>query len=426
VSYHSISPQGDDDVTITPWEETDLGNNKDFEVGSNSGSGLCDAFSAENIKVLEKHQIPEAEEDDRKSHPTKSPASVGKKTRKRGRRRRGRSMGRFPWTTYSKLLIEERRDWSRTREGTVQAMERRLRYIGRIVQDLKDQGRLSTTNPAKLTEKDIGELFRYFKEERGLKPPTLQKYLNTVNQVTAIAGNPVVMTMRQHPVKRQQLPKRTSKAAKRSFTLETVLTFLDATKIQAENLDEWWYVARYGFAAFFAGFGLRQKELRAARLRDLEIHCWRLRVDHAKTEPDYVSLLPPFEGHVLRFLELRKKAFEARGLDPGAGNTLIIPYLPTPGTRDIGLEGFTGSQVRTMFTELRQATGIPISPKDLRTSFGQILMDAGASMDECSAQLRHASVSTTQKWYVDLRSEDTYNRLQDLFSRKEKPKSIPP
>jgi integrase len=250
-----------------------------------------------------------------------------------------------------------------------------------------------------------------------------------MNQVTAMAGNPVVMTMRQHPVKRQQLPKRTSKAAKRSFGLETVLTFLETARIQAESNDDWWYTARYGFVAFFAGFGLRQKELRAARMRALEVHCWRLKVEHAKTEPDYTSLLPPFEGHVRAFLGLRKKALQARGLDPGAGNTLIIPNLPTPRARAIEGEGFTGPQVRSMFKELRQATGIPIAPKDLRTSFGQILMDVGASMDQCSAQMRHASVATTQKWYVDLRSEDTYDRLRDLFDHQEPQRSrnsIPP
>jgi hypothetical protein len=160
-------------VTTNPNEEDSAKDDIDFAlVGPIEQFDTYVEPSVEILNISQPHVNPEVEVDGRNRSPTKPPASVGKKKRKRkySRPKRRRSMGRYPWRTYSRLLIEERRDWSRTKEGTVQAMERRLRYLEKVVMELKDQGRLSSANPAKLTEKDIGELFRYFREERASNP----------------------------------------------------------------------------------------------------------------------------------------------------------------------------------------------------------------------------------------------------------------
>jgi integrase len=324
-------------------------------------------------------------------------------------------MGRYPWRTFSKLLIEERADWSRTKEGTARAMERKLRYLEGVVRSLHEQGAVSTMNPAKLTEGDIKALFRYLKEDRHLKPNSLRKYLTAITQLTVYAGNPTIATMRAHPVKAQQLPRGSDRSGRKSYNLETVKAFLDAARARAEASKDWYETASYGFAVLAAGFGLRPKELRALRYGDLERFCWRLKVDYSKTHPDYTALLPPIRPHVERYLELRAAALRQAGHDPEATGQLMVPNLGGRGIRHPSPEGFEGPQLRKMFEGLRQGSGITIAPKDLRTSFGQILKDAGASMDDCSSMLRHNSVQTTQRFYVELRPQDTFNKLEKLF-----------
>ena len=94
---------------------------------------------------------------------------------------------------------------------------------------------------------------------------------------------------------------------------------------------------------------------------------------------------------------------------------LMVPNLGGRGIRHPDPTGFDGCHLQKMFGVLQQVSGLAIAPKDLRTSFGQILKDAGASMDDCSSMLRHESIKTTQEFYVDLRPQDTFDRLKKLF-----------
>ncbi len=325
-------------------------------------------------------------------------------------------MGRYPWNCYARKLIEERVDWSTTKDGTRNERERRLRYLGKVVRELVDRGEMSTTNPRAMKKDDILALFRHLKEAKRLAPNTLRKHLALVQQITAIAGNSVVYTMRNHPVDSQKLPRGTGQAGKRSFNTKAVLAFLDAARARAEASAEWWDTAAYGAAVLAVGFGLRPKELRAAEIGNLDKVGWMLRVGYSKTEPDYTTLLPPFEDHLVRYLELRARTLERAHMDPKKG--LMLPALESRGIRNPG--GTLGSNhVRKMFSEIRGLCGIPISPKDMRTSFGQILFDNKEPLDKCSKHLRHGSTKTTEQFYLKLRPQDTFERLKQLFEKAE-------
>lgn len=317
-------------------------------------------------------------------------------------------MGRNPWLKFSLQLVEERADWSRTKEGTAQERIRKLRHLGKIVEQLHEQGRLTTTNPARMGERDVMNLFGELKS-RGLKSGTMLKYLGIMSQLCALADNAIIAQLRAHPIKAQQLPHGNGKAGKRSFRLETVLAFLEVARARAEKSDAWWDVVAYGLVAFAAGFGVRPKELRALQYADLEKYCWRIRVDFSKTVPDYTTLLPPVRPHVERFLQLREAHLGRQG------NPQLFPELAGPGMRESG-ETVTSNQVRKMFARIGEEAGVDIAPKDLRTSYGQVLMDCGATIETTSRLLRHASVATTQRWYVDLRPDDSYDKLQALFA----------
>ena len=347
-------------------------------------------------------------------------SGMGESNRRRGRPRGGRSMGRNPWLTYSNRLMAERTDWSKTDEGTVQAVERRLRYLGSVVRMLHEridertnEPIVSTVNPAKLNEKDITALTRYFLDEIKIANATAKKYTTTMGHITVFAGNPIIDLMRKHPIKKRGLPHGPSTAPKDSYCLDTVLSFLDRAYEIARNAKDWWDVARYGFVVGYVGFGLRPKEYRAIPITDLEIYSHRLKVQYSKTGvPDYTTLLPPMKKHLNQYLDLRTKWMLETGSDPKNG--LMVPMLPTKRARSPEWQSY---QVRRMFRELREDGMPPIKPKDLRTSFGQIMMDNGATMDQCSKQLRHASIATTQEFYVDLRPDNTYQTLQKLFNR---------
>lgn len=322
-------------------------------------------------------------------------------------------MGAYPWRTFTRKLVEARVDWSRGKEGTAQAMERKLLYLGGQVHGLWKGGQITTANPKYLTARDVGVLFAHLREIRHLAPATLHKYLTAVAEITAFAGNSVIAAMRQHPVDRAGLPHGARRAGKRSFGLEAVLGLLDGARARAEASGAWYETAAYGCAVLAAGFGLRSKELRAARVQDLEVSVWRLKVSNPKTRPDYAVLLPPVQKHLEHFLQLRRERLEARGMETGAG--LMMPAIKGQGIRYDG-EELSGPQVRRIFQVLRAGDGPSIAPKDMRTSYGQIIHNFGATMETCSRLLRHDSIKTTEDFYVDLVADDSYDALQSLFA----------
>jgi len=322
-------------------------------------------------------------------------------------------MGAYPWRTWTRKLVEARVDWSRGKEGTAQAMSRKLHYLGEQVHELWESGQLTTANPQYLTVRDVGILFAHLREIRHLAPATLHKYLTAVAQITAFAGNSVIAAMRQHPVDRAGLPHGARRAGKRSFGLEAVLGLLGVARARAEASDAWYETAAYGCAVLAAGFGLRSKELRATRIQDLETAIWRLKVSNPKTRPDYAVLLPPIQEHLERFLELRRERLEARGMDTKAG--LMLPAIKGRGIRYDGIE-MSGPQVRRVFKELRVEKGPSIAPKDMRSSYGQIVHNFGAKMETCCRLLRHDSIKTTEEFYVDLVADTSYETLQSLFA----------
>ena len=67
-------------------------------------------------------------------------------------------MGRYPMLTAVKGYLEGVKPYYG--ESTLRNMTRALRVVHRAFQELKREGKASTTNPTKLTQKDIEELAR--------------------------------------------------------------------------------------------------------------------------------------------------------------------------------------------------------------------------------------------------------------------------
>jgi integrase len=101
----------------------------------------------------------------------------------------------------------------------------------------------------------------------------------------------------------------------------------------------------------------------------------------------------------------------------------LIPKL-----RDRAVGIYTEKQIALSHRQFAKATGIQIRPKDGRTSFGQNLIDHGFTVDEVSKRMRHATVATTQNFYIELRPDDDFERLKARYERagKANPRRIEP
>lgn len=346
----------------------------------------------------------------------------GAGTKKRGRPgpvRRGRSLGRYPWLTWAMRYIKEGvRYWS---PETVERKRRGLVRIGNVLKELQAAGMVSTSNPEKLTARDV-EAFDRWNQERGLKISSRCRDNELIKGVTVLAGNPVVELMRQRPGK-SGLPKRPSHGPKISFTEGTVLEVMEKAKERAQKaklVNEWKDVTLLGCLVIENGFGFRPRELRPLLFGDLILSQYKIRVNHPKGEGhwsdgDWVTIIPTFAPYLLTYIELRAKYLRRYGVDPNEPKVPMVPKL-----REGAVGTYTEKQIAHTHRQFAKVTGVDLRPKDGRTSFGQNLIDHGFSVDEVSKRMRHATVATTQNFYIELRPDDDFERLKARYERAEK------
>jgi integrase len=82
---------------------------------------------------------------------------------------------------------------------------------------------------------------------------------------------------------------------------------------------------------------------------------------------------------------------------------------------------YTAQALGKMFRELGTYVGVPIRPKDGRPSFGQALKDHGVPIEDISIRMRHTSVQTTQKYYVELRPDKDFRALDRYWNNEPNP-----
>lgn len=107
---------------------------------------------------------------------TVSPPSSTRKAGRGKKRRVPKSIGRYPFLTWSKRYLES----SGLAEATLKERERRLRRINRDFQILQSEGKADTTNPEKMGEKEVGAFVDLI-TDRGLKCKTFEHEINALN-----------------------------------------------------------------------------------------------------------------------------------------------------------------------------------------------------------------------------------------------------
>jgi len=176
-------------------------------------------------------------------------------------------VGRDPWVPCQRAYLEAIRSYYASK--TLQTMERGFRTIHRAFLELGKEGKVSTTDPRRMTKDDIAafiEWMRMRKTRHGisLAHSTQSNYMNYLNGFLRFENNGVIDQMRKlHYVR---FPQKMSAEVR-------VLPESRVEEIRSKLRTMPGYkgaVARFMFA-IYAYSGLRRSELRRARLEDLSI-----------------------------------------------------------------------------------------------------------------------------------------------------------
>jgi len=303
-------------------------------------------------------------------------------------------MTRTTFAAASKAYLDAMRPY--LSEGTLVRKARNLRTIAR---DLK-----ASSPPSQVKEREIEGLLLAWRA-RDLDTATQAKYLVDLDGFLAWHGNAAITNLRKN--KHVRLPRPMSKPVRVLDAAD-----LERLRVASDSIEGWpGDVARF-LVAFLPATGLRRKEVRLAKLKDLELDKGRILVSHPKGEgawaaPDY-GPVPVFVRPAIEEFLLARRAYLN-----GAESEWLVPYRRVSG--EIG--PWSDAVFGWLKGELAQRSGVVFSLKTFRATFAQDAKDRGAPIEAVSRALRHASTHTTEAYYARIRADDAFREIERAFAR---------
>jgi len=307
-------------------------------------------------------------------------------------------MGRYPFLTYLRQYAEEMRPYKA--EATLKQEVRQLRRIHKSFQYLKAQGLVSTTNPQRMKEKDVGAFLLHIKH---LDINTRAKYTQYLRNLFTFCGNVTLELMRQ----KKMLPRLNHRKEISVLTRGEVNQVLSAA-IEIEGWEG--EVLRMMLPTYYYT-GLRPSELRKAKLCDLDLEKGNLKVSSPKGQGSWgvqrtVRIPPPLRATVMTYLDKRQERLRELEIE---GNEYLIPNLSP---YNVTGKPYTGQSFIRLKHMVEELCGIRFELRQLRRTSGQHLKDAGVSIEAISKMLGHSSTTVTEKYYSRIRDEQAYDLIE--------------
>lgn len=287
--------------------------------------------------------------------------------------------------------------------GTVMRIERNFRTVNRDLWALRRSKKIAVVKPAALTEHEIGALLLRWRE-RGLDPGYQRRLLGVLEPFLSYCGNATLAKLRLDP--RLRLMRSVEKPI-------DVLSPADLDRLRraAEALPAWDGIVARFLVAFLPATGLRPKEIRLARVADVDMKRWRILVSHPKGEgswaaPDYAPILPSAREATVDFFLDRTDYLDRTVCE------WLVPYRRV--SSEIG--PWSEPLLRKLKAELARASGVEFHLKTFRATFAQQVKDAGVHIEAVSRALRHKSTNTTEAYYARLRADDAFRQIEEAFA----------
>jgi len=315
-------------------------------------------------------------------------ASVGKRRRKPGQKRRGASMGRYPYLTLLARYAKEIEGFYSP--ATVAETHRKLRKLGLDLRRLRNEKKVRVDDPTKMGVLEVTELLKDMRE-RGLSVNTVSKQMGQLKVFLEWCGNPVIANLQEQ--NKQAIP------MQRVRRLPSISEDDFRRIMSSADMIPGWRGRVAGILMAIYGYcGLRMSELRLAHMEDLNLQDWTIGVRHPKGEASWgekrvVYVPEPARGYVVRFMTARAEMLYRRDIRDD-----VVPLIPSISPR--GRTNFyTAQGIGELKRTVERLSGVKFDIRSLRRTYGQLLLDRGATIDAVSKSMGHSSTKTTETYY---------------------------
>lgn len=200
------------------------------------------------------------------------------------------------------------------------------------------------------------------------------------------------------------------------LTDEQVQALLPCRRPENAKISTW--PRNYAFVALILATKIRNSELLALTLDDLDFEAGELTVNHGKGDKFRVVDFPPFaQAAVLLYLQSGIRPATLPSSAPLFGTT--AEHKAACGSTDSG-EWHTGSDVwlsECVRRHVLAVTGVDkVRTHDLRHVGARLYLNAGASMEFLQSELGHSSMSTTQIYSGRLQARRGRNSAKEILA----------
>lgn len=302
-------------------------------------------------------------------------------------------MGKYP-------LEENIAPFLESREGcitdiTKKNIERRLKRIVGEMKVMLDKDEISSMAPKHMTPEDIRN-FLLTRIKKKVSPDDIAHDISALDQIMQFSGSVAV---------RQCLILYPGLKPKRKMSRKPPLPTEVYEKILAEyeksDKNDFKSVRAFCMVLMYICTGARNKELRLACLRDLNLNNWTIYFEHVKGEdtwgePRTVEIPEIIRPLVKRYLELRTAWLIVHN---GRSEAL---FFSLNGKYDC----MTSNSTRLIKRHIEKAVGERFEYRDCRRLFGQRFIDNDVDLQDVSVLMGHAKTETTNGYYARRKNTD--------------------
>lgn len=309
-------------------------------------------------------------------------------------------LGRFPFAGGIRYYVS-RRILTMSKSTMIES-EKKLRQMSREFEELKSSGAVGTTDPRHMQTCDV-EAYLILLKRRGLKANTREKYVAVLKSYLRFWGNHVIddMIARDGRI----LPKKKDTHI-RTLSVDELERIFDA----ADKMTGYHGTIIRGVLALCFATGVRPKEFIDAELGDLDLDGMRFYVRHPKGEESWAEpqWIPIIRGDVVPLLE--QYIVERQQISVETTHSLYLFFNPKTG------DPYTLKQIREIKRKVEAASGVQFYLKDFRSTLASMTIEGNLSrLKPVSLQLRHTSVTTTEKYYARIREGEIEEAIGDVW-----------
>ena len=291
-------------------------------------------------------------------------------------------------------------------KSTIEENARKLYYFADVLLDLKQEGKVKTTDPRHMKRQEI-EAFMVWIRRQDLQVSTRKKYISILDTFLRFWGNNIVQEMKRrrelNPILRGQ---------------ENDIKYIEFEDLQKifDCIRSWpGYdgIILRGYISLIFSVAGRPKEIIDALVGDVNTEDWLYYVRHPKGEGswgkrEWVPIVrADMHPLIARFLAERKAYLTSRGVR--SRYLFVNPETEIP---------YSLKHMRQLKHEVELATGVDFMLKEFRATYATITYAYSPEMSGAiSKHMRHGDESNTRKYYIAYSNKQAADRLRDEWKK---------